>query len=362
MLNDLSCSSAQGELLEKALPCSSSWPELYICPMSTRRKVLLTVLLLAVPVSVLWVRYLNRRMLTLVGVVITHSADPRKELPIAGVQVAPVDTKLGVEVTSDSSGLFKLRIRRLLLLRRRAVTLQFRHPNYEPLNLYVPVSNKITVAELTPIVPLPVAVDNVAKQTITNPVVRYSIKTATEENVGSAARSFEVANQANVPCNGAPLCSPDKKWKASVGEISLDAGTGNEFRNARASCIAGPCPFTRIETSSLEHPDRTLRVTATTWSQTATFLVEAEVVHPMVSDVVRYSYPVVFGNALNFTLPPAAESVSIQAEINGQNVIFPLGPALILSWANCNARSNPDETRVYRCELKPGYRWANAGG
>ena len=67
--------------MEKALPCSYFCPELYICPMSTRRKALLTVLLLAVPVSVLWVRYLNRRMVTLVGVVITHSTDPHKELP-----------------------------------------------------------------------------------------------------------------------------------------------------------------------------------------------------------------------------------------------------------------------------------------
>jgi len=38
-------------------------------------------------------------------------------------------------------------------------------------------------------------------------------------------------------------------------------------------------------------------------------------------------------------------------------VIFPLGPALFLSWASCNARVNPDQTRVYRCELKNRYRF-----
>ena len=100
-----------------------------------------------------------------------------------------------------------------------------------------------------------------------------------------------------------------------------------------------------------------MSVSAINWSDTTTFLVEAEVVHPMISDVVRNSHPVVFGNALNFTLPAGAESVSIQAEVNDQTIVFPLGPALRLSWADCNARSNPDRTRVYRCELKPGYHW-----
>ncbi len=104
-----------------------------------------------------------------------------------------------------------------------------------------------------------------------------------------------------------------------------------------------------------------ISVSALAWSDTATFLVEAEVVHPMQSDVVRHSYPVIFGDALNFTLPPSAEGVSLQAEVNGQHIVFPLGPALRLSWADCQARANPDETRVYRCELKSGFRWLNAG-
>ena len=77
----------------------------------------------------------------------------------------------------------------------------------------------------------------------------------------------------------------------------------------------------------------------------------------MISDVVRTSYPVVFGQTLNFTMPGSAEGVSIQADINGDAIIFPLGPNLYLSWADCNARVNRDQTKVYRCELKPGYRF-----
>jgi len=81
----------------------------------------------------------------------------------------------------------------------------------------------------------------------------------------------------------------------------------------------------------------------------------------MTTDVVRNSYPAIFGDALNFILPPSAEGVSIQADVNGESIVFPLGPALILSWADCNLRINQDKNRVFRCELKPGYRWANQG-
>lgn len=329
--------------------------------MSTRKKIALVVLLLAVPASLLWVRHLKRRMVTVAGAVIMSSTDPRKELPIAGVQVSAHEGRVSAEAISDSSGLFKLTMLRLLLLGRRGITVEFRHPDYQPLNVYVPISGPITVAKLVPLSHTTRTESNIPKQVIANAVVRYSIKQATEENVGSAARAFEVANKGNVPCNGASLCSPDRKWKAAAGGVSLDAGSGNQFRNARASCIAGPCPFTKIVTSDLEHPGQIIHISAVTWSDTATFLVEAEVVRPMISDVVRYSYPFTSDDALNFTLPPAAEGLSIEAELNGQNIIFPIGPALILDWANCDARSNPDETRVYRCELKPGYRWRNQG-
>jgi hypothetical protein len=330
--------------------------------MSTRRKVFLIILLLAIPVSLLWVRHLNRRTVTLAGVTIMSNTDPRKELPIAGVHVIAADSKLADPSITDASGLFKITIRRLQLLGRRGITVRFRHPDYESLNLYIPISSQITVAHLTPVAQEPRRpAPALPSQVVSHPVVRYSIKRATEEDIGSAARSFVVENQGDVPCNGAALCSPDGRWKASKGSIDLDAGAGNEFRNARASCIAGPCPFTKIDTSELDKPGRTLRVSAIAWSDTATFLVEAEVVHPMISDVVRYSYPAVFGNALNFTLPPAAEGLSIQADLNGQNIVFPIGPVLLIDWADCNARSNPDQTRVYRCELKPGYRWQSSG-
>lgn len=331
--------------------------------MTARKIFLLIVLLLGIPGSLLWVRHLKRLTVTVEGAVITSNPDPRKQQPISGVHVTAEYGTSVDHAVSDASGLFSFRFRKLLLLGKRTVKLSFEHPDYQPLARTVPVFGNITVAALVPIrqpaeITATVA-DRTPKQTISNVVVRYSIKTATEENVGSKVWPFEVVNQGNVPCNGAAVCSPNGKWKAARGGLAVDAGPGNQFRNARASCIAGPCPFTDRQLD-YEQGGRVIKVSAITWSDTATFLLEAEVVHPMISDLVRNSYPVIFGNALNFTLPPAAEGVSIQADLEGQSIVFPLGPLDILSWANCNDRENPDQTRVYRCELKPQYRWLKA--
>jgi hypothetical protein len=327
--------------------------------MGTLKKINLVVLILIAIASFFWVRHLKNRVMTLQGAVITQNADPRKQLPIANVEVIASGAISVSTAKSDSSGLFKIDLRKPLL-RGEIVKLKFRHPDYEPLDLTVGNPKALSVAMLAPVVQEK-PVEDALKHTISNVVVRYSIKSATVMTIGSAVRLFEAVNKGNVPCMKHHQCSPDRRWKAATATATIEAGAGNEFRNARASCIAGPCPFTKIDSSGLERDGQTASVSATTWSDTATFLLEAEVVHPTVSDVVRNSYPVIFGDALNFTLPHAAEGVSIQADMNGETIIFPVGPALVMSWADCNARMNPDQTRVYRCELKPGYRWLNPG-
>jgi hypothetical protein len=319
------------------------------------------ILLLAGTAVAVWgVRHVRNRTITLRGAVITTNSDPRKQLPIGGVEITASDGISVIRTTSDSSGLFTIALRKRIF-RGHLITLRFRHMDYEPLNMNVLASGNIYIAQMVPIQPEKPLERSLATQTISNNVVvRYSIKTATVVNVGSAVRSFEAANKGNQPCSERPPCSPDGKWKAATGAATLDAGVGNEFRNVRASCIAGPCPFTRIDPPLLEQDGRMVTIRAMAWSDTATFLVEAEVVHPMMSDLVRNSYPVIFGDALNFTLPPAAEGVSLQADLNGESIVFPLGPALVLSWADCNVRANPDQTRVYRCTLKPEYRWIHS--
>ena len=309
----------------------------------------------AVVAGLLLTRPHNRPMM-LRGAVIRQDADPKMELPVADVEISALSggTVIG-EGKSDASGSFAVVLHTRVWI-GRPITLTFKHADYESLEMHEFAGDKLYLAHLQPVF----REMEKTKRTdvvVSNVLARYSIKTTTAANVGSAVKPFEVPNQGNVPCRKQLPCSPDGKWKASIGSATLDAGEGNEFRNARTSCIAGPCPFTQIEAGDFSNGGRSLEVSALNWSDTATFLLEAEVFHPMVSDMVRTSYPVIFGQALNFTLPGSAEGVSVQAEINGETIIFPLGPNLYLSWADCNARVNADQTKVYRCELKPGYRF-----
>jgi len=299
------------------------------------------------------VHWLKQQPISLRGAVIVQDADPRKQLPIPGVTVSAGD--LAVEpVNTDASGLFTLELRKPIR-KGHPMVLQFRHPQYRPLDLDDYVTNHLYVVRLTPW--RNSAPNNASQVKVSNVRVRYTVKAMTEVNVGSAAKIFEVQNKGNIPCKGQHPCSPDGKWKATSGEASLDAGTGNEFRDVRTSCIAGPCPFTRIEGDPPEQGAQTVTVSARDWSDTATFVLEAEVFRPMVSQTVHWSYPVVFGDGMTFTLPSAAESVSIEAEIDGQTITFPLGPSLFLSWASCEGEVNPGQSRVYRCGLKPGYQF-----
>jgi hypothetical protein len=137
----------------------------------------------------------------------------------------------------------------------------------------------------------------------------------------------------------------------------MDAGEGNEFRNVRTSCIAGPCPFTRIASDQYSDAGRVIKVSALNWSDTTTFLVEAEVIHTRRTDLILNAYPAIFGREMSFTLPPAAEGPSIEAVTDGTEIVYPLGPSPTLSWAICQLRLGSDGTKVFRCELKPGYQF-----
>jgi hypothetical protein len=320
--------------------------------------VVIALVFLGILSVVLLSGVLHRKPVTLRGAVITADSDPKKQIPIDDVEVTASDqTTTGSK--SDSSGLWVITLPKGAR-RGEPVTLWFRREDYQPLELKEFVGDKLYIAHMQPVQRETRAQSNHPPTVIGSPSVRYSVKATTDVDIGSAVKTFEVVNKGDVPCNGQHPCSPDGKWKAAIGSATLDAGPENVFQNARASCIAGPCPFTHVESDELEQGGQTIKVSARNWSDTATFLVEAEVVHPMVSNVVRQSYPVIFGRALNFTLPKSAEGVSIEAELSGETIVFPLGPDLLLSWANCNVRiSNDenDETKVYRCELKPGFRF-----
>lgn len=339
--------------------------------MRRRSKIAVILVILALAgAGVYFAGVFKTKPLTLKGAVITRDPDPRRQLPVSDVHVT-VRLETGSEVSSlfniskqlplgeavsDNSGFFSVTLPKDIR-RGRAIRFEVSHSEYHPLLAKDYVGDQLYVLSMEPLRHDAPAESKQPDITIGNVLVRYSAKTTTAANIGSAAKTFEVVNQGNVPCNGHDPCSPDGRWKAAVGSVTLDAGTGNEFRNARASCIAGPCPFTRIDERGLSNGGPTISVSARNWSNTAVFLVEAEVVHPMVSDIARESHPYVVGRALNFTVPATAEGITLQAELNGETIVFPLGPALILSWADCTSRVDSQKNKAYRCELKPNYRF-----
>jgi hypothetical protein len=297
------------------------------------------------------------------GALIRHDADPRRQLPVGDVEVTATDGMMTTNTRSDSSGYFKLTFQERLWPGHR-LQLMFRKADYKDLDVSLPLSyrgstDKLYVEELTPAAVEKETATGKKQSVVGNVRIRFTENTEGDENVGSLVNTFQVENQANVPCKGRAPCSPDGKWKAAMASKTLDAGTGNEFRSARASCIAGPCPFTRIDSSGFEHGGRMITASALDWSGTATFLLEAEVFRKSINSSVRESYPVIFGRTLNFVLPATQEGASIEADLDGTPIVFPLGPDLYLSWATCNSRPSRDagSSTVYRCELKPGYRF-----
>jgi hypothetical protein len=311
----------------------------------------------------------DRLSVPIEGAVVQRDADSKNELPIPDVVITASDGTRSAATRSDASGYFKLVLHKRVLT-DQPITVTFHHPRYEPLNLVVPTGrfetpSQLYVAAMTPLLPVAAKAPVPARAvrppaTLVSSIrVRYTINTRAQTNVGYAARTFQVVNKGNVPCDHKSPCSPDGKWKAASETVKLDAGADNAYGNVSASCIAGPCPFTRIDSSGFIHGGRTISVTALNWSDTATFLMEAEVYHTAINSEVRELYPVIFGQTLNFTLPPTQEGVSLEAEIDGAQMVFPLGPNPSLSWATCNVRTGQEEaqTTVYRCELKPGYRF-----
>jgi hypothetical protein len=297
------------------------------------------------------------RSLAVEGAVILEDSDAKKESPIAGVTIS-VDLADSAEpaatAVSNFSGYFKLELPSSAVS-GESVTLRLRHPDHQPVDLEVPVAGQLHVIRMASArpdaPPRPTRPDIV----LSDIVVRYTVESRTAMNIGSGAKTFDVDNSGNIPCDRHPPCSPDGKWKATDGGVSLDAGTDNEFRNARLSCIAGPCAFTRVVSDGFSRGGQVITATVRNWSDATTFALEAEVYRPQNTNTTQRSYPIILGRQLNFTLAASAEGVSIEAEVDGLPIIFPLTPNGVLSWAACDIGADKGQARLYRCELKPGY-------
>ena len=314
---------------------------------------------LAVFLATSMFRNYQARPIQLRGAVIKQDDDPIRQSPIMDVDISEANGLASTGTKSNFAGYFTLPLLRGVG-QNRSVTLRFLHPDYVPVDITELVSDKLIVVHLEPIHPeteeKEVPSDHPAV-TITNVRIRYSTESTSQENIGTGAKTFQVQNVGNIPCQNSATCSPDGDWKATINSESLDAGEGSVFRNARVSCIAGPCPFTKIDFDGYSQGGRNIKVSVRNWSDTTTFLFQAEVFRPQIADLVRMTYPIILGTSLNFTLPPTAEGPSIEAELNGENIVFPLGPLPVLRWAECNVSVAKDKARFYRCELNSGYRF-----
>jgi hypothetical protein len=293
---------------------------------------------------------------SLTGAVLTANADPRKQLPVPNVEVTAEAGGTTARTKSDASGSFHMNWL-VPVWPGEQVTLRFRHPDYQTLEMTRSLSNQLYIARIESLASTREKEAVGEEIPVADIRVRYTVKATTTMNIGSAAKTFEVVNIGNTPCVRKQPCSPDGRWKAAIGSIALDAGDGREFQNVRISCIAGPCPFTKIDSDELSPGGRKIQAAVRAWSDTVTFLVEADVVQTLITDSIRQAYPSVFGRGMTFTLPPTGQGPSIEAEVNGTEIVFPLGPSLRLSWATCNLQVASNRTRLYSCELKPGYRF-----
>jgi hypothetical protein len=296
------------------------------------------------------------------GAVLADDSDLQKQRPIDEARVSAVAGVSKGTAVSDESGLFRLTLDPAISP-EQAMTITVEHPDYLPFEASGVLASKLLLLRMTPReIGRTESTAGKPEVVIANVRVRYAYRATASLEVASAARTFDIVNTPNTPCNNAPPCSPDGRWKATVETFSLDAGANREFRNARVSCLAGPCPFTRVVSDAFSAGGRVIGGSVLNWGDTVTYLVEAEVSQTTGSDLVRHSYPVIFDRFMNFTLPPAAQGPSIEAEVNGEPIVFPLGPQLRLSWATCRldtgvgqADTGRDRARLFRCELKPGY-------
>ena len=91
------------------------------------------------------------------GAVIQRDADTNRQLPIADVVITATDGVRSAATQSDASGYFKLVLHKRVLS-EQPITVTFRHPRYQPLEITVPTGrlqtpSRLYVAALVPLVP-----------------------------------------------------------------------------------------------------------------------------------------------------------------------------------------------------------------
>ncbi len=126
---------------------------------------------------------------SLAGAVVTADADPRKQLPVPNVEITAEASGTVARATSDSSGFFRAKWRSGIW-RGSQVTLRFRHPDYQPLEITQPLTNQLYIARLTSSASVKDREPHQQDVSVADIRVRYAVKASTTINIGSTAKNL----------------------------------------------------------------------------------------------------------------------------------------------------------------------------
>ena len=160
------------------------------------------------------------RPISIRGATIEQDVEPRMQSPIQDVVISVANDPEAAKVKSDFSGYFKLTLHPHTK-RGEPITLEFRHPEFEPVDLKASAGSELYVVRMVPIHRQVPVQPNLPAITVANVFVRYAIETMAMVNVGAGVKTFEVPNKGNIPCRGHLPCSPDNKWRATIGSASV---------------------------------------------------------------------------------------------------------------------------------------------
>ena len=134
------------------------------------------------------------RVMFITGAVLQEDHDPQRQLPLPDVEITMNEPAVA-QTKSEASGFFRLSLGEGVVV-DRTIQLSFRHPEYLPRYLTFPAGGELRIVRMSPKARDTDGQPNGPRAKVSEIRMRYAVKNRTIANVGSAAKSFEVANAA----------------------------------------------------------------------------------------------------------------------------------------------------------------------
>lgn len=205
------------------------------------------------------------------GVVMRDEANPEKRYAIPGVRVMATNGVAPAPVLTGTNGMFELALNPAAR-NGQVIDLNFSHGEYQEKD------ETQVIAEDVPYVFYLWPKTYAGLRLKALPMPSWNLFPAAYAAPETLVTTFQVINRGSVRCNGRQPCSPDGKWKAQIKTASLAAGRGKRFLRGHADCIAGPCPWTKIEMDGFSKGGPAISVAVRNWSDTVTYKLWGEVV------------------------------------------------------------------------------------